>query len=499
MLNRFTDSQRRLITKAFAVLILPVPIVFSVAYQVNLKAINNNLETIGTSYVKRIEHLIDDLKENNYQALYRTNNCAQIQNNFLFESNLREMLIVENQTITCSSKRGVRHTDISHRVSASGLNAREFLFDLDGDPDNRTLIVVDVDKNNPQRGAVSIMDRHYVSARLGHGSDKRIKKIVVKLGELYYPENKKFVSQNPSQIVKSSRYDFSLMVEASSDFVDSRVIFSFLSAIPVSLAISILIFIFFQWFSKRNSLVDDLKRALTNKELFLMYQPIISSDDHSIIGAEALIRWVHPSLGFIRPDTFIPLAEEHGLINQITDYVIEHAFEDWKMITIQDKFHLGVNVPPSYLLNDLCLQRLEQYGRAFKDININFDIEITERQLLNEQGQKAIEEVRTLGIQVFIDDFGTGHTTLSVLQNITFDCLKIDKCFVDTIGLQSVNAPVLNAIIDLAHSLNIAIIAEGVETEEQARYLAAKGVQFQQGYYFHRPLMLADIHLKMDQ
>ncbi len=86
-----------------------------------------------------------------------------------------------------------------------------------------------------------------------------------------------------------------------------------------------------------------------------------------------------------------------------------------------------------------------------------------------------------------------------MLQNITFDCLKIDKCFVDTIGLQSVNAPILNAIIDLAHSLNITIIAEGVEIEEQARYLAAKGVQFQQGYYFHHPLMLADIHLKMDQ
>ncbi|MBD1564367.1 hypothetical protein HC729_02090 [Vibrio sp. S12_S33] len=166
------------------------------------------------------------------------------------------MLIVENQTITCSSKRGVRHTDISHRVSANGLNTREFLLDLEGNPDNRTLIVVDVDKNNSQRSAVSIMDRNYVSARLGHGSDKRIKTVVVKLGELYYPANKKFVSQNPSQIVKSSRYDFSLMVEASSNFVDSRVIFSFLGAIPVSLVISILIFIFFQFF---NGLVNETR------------------------------------------------------------------------------------------------------------------------------------------------------------------------------------------------------------------------------------------------
>lgn len=112
---------------------------------------------------------------------------------------------------------------------------------------------------------------------------------------------------------------------------------------------------------------------------------------------------------------------------------------------------------------------------------------------MDEQGQQVLKLLRDAGIRIAIDDFGTGRTALSVLQHITFDCLKIDKCFTDTIGVDSINAPVLNSIIELAKQLEVEIVAEGIEQAYQAEYLKAKGVKYQQGYYYSKPLCLEEL------
>ncbi|MDN3683357.1 EAL domain-containing protein [Vibrio sinaloensis] len=129
----------------------------------------------------------------------------------------------------------------------------------------------------------------------------------------------------------------------------------------------------------------------------------------------------------------------------------------------------------------------------FSQIGIVLTTEITERQMLDDKGREALHRLREHGMRISIDDFGTGHTALSVIQQTEFDYLKIDKCFVDTIGVETVNSAVLNTIIELGHRLNVQMVAEGVEEEHQAQYLAKMGVHKLQGYYFAKPLSLKEI------
>ncbi|WP_268895526.1 EAL domain-containing protein [Grimontia sedimenti] len=129
----------------------------------------------------------------------------------------------------------------------------------------------------------------------------------------------------------------------------------------------------------------------------------------------------------------------------------------------------------------------------FDALPVSITLEITERQLLDDSALTQIDAARRLGVSVAIDDFGVGHTSLSMLQRLNLDYLKIDKCFVDTVGVDSVNAPVLESIIELAHRLNIAIVAEGVENGEQVDFLIHRGCQYQQGYFYSKPLMVGDL------
>lgn len=492
MLTRFSKQQLQWIKRALAITLLPLPIVMSAAYRAGTESMDSNLMNMAHSYVSRIDRIINELRKENKKALYKPRGCEKLQNDLLFESILREMFIVNDGTITCSSKRGELNQDINHYYSDGHNYSNVVLFDLDDDPTKRTLLIIDTDKNDANHAVISIVERDYITGRLGYDTEHRIKKLVFKMGGLTFPVNVNFETINRSVFAASKQYDFSLMIEASDDYVSERMTFFLLGALPVSFSVSILIALWMFFFDGRSTLIDDLRKGLERRELFMVYQPIVTSHPPRIKGFEALIRWVNPKLGFVRPDNFIPLAEEFGLITKLTDYVLDSILKDWSKAKLSENQQMGVNIPPAYLLEPSCVEKLKQYAKAYKNINLTLVVEITERQLLDEQGQQVLRELREHGILVAIDDFGTGRTALSVLQNIEFDFLKIDKCFVDTIGVESINAPVLNAIIDLAHQLQVEIVAEGVETEAQSSYLIDKLVQHQQGYYYSKPVPFSD-------
>ncbi|KQH84272.1 diguanylate phosphodiesterase [Vibrio furnissii] len=498
MLRRLSKQQIQWMKRALAIILLPLPIVISAAYRAGMESVDSNLMNMANSYVSRIEVIINELRNENEKALYNPRNCEKLQDDLLFESILREMLIVNDGTITCSSKRGELNRDISRYYPNGQIKSNVVLFDLEGDPAKRTLLVIDADAHDTTHGVISVVEKNYIAGRLGYHTDNRIKKLAFKLHDTTYPYNTSFNTVNRSVVAKSDRYSFLLMLEASDPYVTERLTFYLLGALPVSFAISVLITILLFFFGGRSSLVDDLRKGLERRELFMAYQPVVRSEPCEIKGFEALVRWVNPKLGFVGPDNFIPIAEEFGLINKLTDYVLDSVLRDWSKAKLIERHHMGVNIPPSYLLDPVCVEKLKQYAKAYKDINLQLIAEITERQLLDEQGQQVLHELRNSGILVAIDDFGTGRTALSVLQNIEFDFLKIDKCFVDTIGVESVNAPVLNAIIDLSHQLQVEIVAEGVETKVQSCYLKEKGVQYQQGYYYAKPLSFSDALLELD-
>lgn len=475
------------------ILLLPMPIVFLAAYKAGLMSIDDGLSNIADGYVHTLDDIIEDLRSENLKALRHPENCERIQQDLLFESVLREMFVIKDRKLICSSKRGESSIDVSDRLPESGLRAGVFLYDLGQDIKARTLIVVDVHRTQPNIGVVSGVEKQFVIAKLGYTNDSRVKRAVIRSGTRYFPVDERFESDTRHTVVKSKKFGYEIFVEASADYSRSQQGFFLLSALPVSLALSALIFILMMWSGRKNTMLSDIKKALARQEFFLVYQPVVDIETNQISGFEALMRWIHPQTGYIRPDTFIALAEEHNLINELTDYVFDCAYRDCKDLVFKHRVHIGINVPPSYLNCKNCLENLKLNQQRFDELNLILGLEITERQLLDKETQSILDDVRALGIDVAIDDFGTGHTALSVMQNIRFDYLKIDKCFVDTIGIESINAPVLNSIIELGHQLNVHIIAEGVETLEQVKYLTAKGVRFHQGYYYYRPMMLNEL------
>lgn len=484
------NSKKPKFITVLAIFLLPIPVLFSYAYYASLEEIQRHLQSVASFYANRIDALVSDLHRKNARALYASKSCAQLQEEFLFENLSREILIVENQRIVCSSKRGEMQLALSPDYPEDIITSQERLVDLNNDPQQRTLLITNTDKNNPQRGVILIVDKEAISARLGYQNDHRIARLTVKIGDEYYPPNRQFLTHPHSVLVHSAKQLFSLQIVASDEFVSEEITFYLLRAIPASLILSLLIFILGTFFHIRSDLLDDLKKALARKELFLVYQPVVSSTTKAVVGYEALTRWTHPKLGNIKPDRFIPIAEEYDVIHKLTDYIIKQVEQD--ALYFQEVY-IGINIPPSYLTDKRHIQRLIQCGNILAEHKIQLTAEITERQLLEKSSQEAIQVLRAAGVMVAIDDFGTGHTALSVLQDVAFDCLKIDKCFIDSIGVESVNTPVLNTIIELAHQLKVDIVAEGVETAVQADYLQAKGVQYQQGYYHSKPLSLHDL------
>ena len=210
-----------------------------------------------------------------------------------------------------------------------------------------------------------------------------------------------------------------------------------------------------------------------------------------VVGAEALLRWVRPDGRSIRPDLFIPIAEESNLMGAVTRFVLAQVRADFVELSRgRADFHVAINISPQDLLDaslveEMCALRELGPGAVV--------IEITERGMLDRDAARAaIARLRQCGLEVAVDDFGTGYSSLSYLESYEVDHLKIDKSFVDTLGVEAATSNVASHIIDMARTLRLRLIAEGVEREEQADYLTSRGVEHAQGWLFGRPEPLAE-------
>ncbi|NVK42938.1 MAG: EAL domain-containing protein [Oceanospirillaceae bacterium] len=241
--------------------------------------------------------------------------------------------------------------------------------------------------------------------------------------------------------------------------------------------------------------IHDLRSALSNREFCLRYQPIVELSTGRIYKAEALIRWTHPTEGFLSPNDFIPLAEETGLIVELGNWICEEALEQsavWRK-TIDPEFQISINTSPV----QLCASetRLDAWHGWLEQLRLPGNalaMEITESILMNEDAAERLLAVQSMGLEVSLDDFGTGYSTLSYLKKFDIDYLKIDKSFVQSLKPGSSDFVLCEAIILMAHKLGIRVVAEGIETEDQRRYLAQMGCDFGQGFLFSRPVSASD-------
>ncbi|SEI66084.1 diguanylate cyclase (GGDEF) domain-containing protein [Pseudomonas linyingensis] len=248
---------------------------------------------------------------------------------------------------------------------------------------------------------------------------------------------------------------------------------------------------------RRRQLEDDLRQALHNGQLELYYQPQVAAADQRIVAVEALLRWRHPQLGFVPPDQFIPLAEQNGLILEIGDWVLEHAcrqLHDWHAQGLVG-LRMAVNLSTAQLRSDKLPRQvtglLQRHGLPAHSL----ELEITETGLMTDVAAAAqqLHSLRLAKVLLAIDDFGTGYSSLSYLKTLPLDKIKIDRSFVRDLTRNEDDATLVRTIIQLAHNLNMTVIAEGVETAEQEAYLIAHGCQESQGYLHCRPLPALEV------
>jgi EAL domain-containing protein (putative c-di-GMP-specific phosphodiesterase class I) len=245
--------------------------------------------------------------------------------------------------------------------------------------------------------------------------------------------------------------------------------------------------------TERLSLDQDLRHAVERGELRLFFQPVISVDSGAIVGCEALVRWQHPSRGLVLPDTFISLAEETGMITAIDSWVLYTACRQvaaWRASGLVGDLLLAVNVSGRDLGRGELVDRVSAALLETGFPRDRLEVEITESSAVAQpvEALNELQHLRSAGIAVAIDDFGTGYSSLSKLATFPVDRLKIDRSFLNDIKHEEDDAPLVAAMIALAHRLGLAVTAEGVETPGQLAYLRRNGCDLLQGYLFSPPV-----------
>lgn len=243
--------------------------------------------------------------------------------------------------------------------------------------------------------------------------------------------------------------------------------------------------------SNDSSLHKDLaKAALRRDEFTLHYQPLFDLSNQSISGVEALIRWNHPSLGIIPPCDFIPLAEKNGMIIPIGEHVLKMACEqknDWARKGFQS-LNICVNVSPVQLEDEGFVEKVQSILATFEIEPYCLFIEITESILIQPKTMTTIQRLSDIGIRISIDDFGMGYSSLSYLKQLPIQRIKIDRSFIKNIPKSKQDMVITRTILDMCSTLQLEVVAEGVETEEQYIYLSALECNYIQGYYISKPI-----------
>jgi len=243
--------------------------------------------------------------------------------------------------------------------------------------------------------------------------------------------------------------------------------------------------------NRRHQLANELRNAIKNDELHLVFQPQLNLPNNKIIGAEALLRWQHPILGNISPAEFIPVAENSGMIKEIGDWVLDQACMMLaKCLQEQIIIRIAINLSALQFKQADLASSIGDTLKAYRIPPHLLEVEITESMVMRDVNKAVaiLEEIKSMNIRIAIDDFGTGYSSLSYLRRFPLDALKIDQSFVDELVVDKDDTAITLAIISMAKSLRLEVIAEGVETKQQFDFLAKNHCDDVQGYFFSKPL-----------
>jgi c-di-GMP phosphodiesterase len=343
---------------------------------------------------------------------------------------------------------------------------------------------------------VTLVDGDYLSFIL-HLSDPSLE-IMLNVGGRWLDEQGHFFDKTPlwtglAQVSLSSE-TYPLTIRAGHNLSSSWLSLLQYRSFGLILLFSFCVaFAFIMWWllGRPRSPTNELARALQAREFVPFLQPLVASDSERVMGAEVLMRWQHPTAGLIRPDLFIPQAEASGLIVPMTHLIMTEvgAVMATRQACLPDDFHISFNISAAHCRDDSLLDECRDFLARFAPGKVVLVLELTERELLvaDPHTLELFRQLDALGVQLAMDDFGTGHSSLVYLQQFHIDFLKIDQSFIGRIGTESLSEHIVDNVIDLGSRLGLALVAEGVETRQQADYLKGK-VACLQGYLFGRPV-----------
>ncbi|WP_374008227.1 EAL domain-containing protein [Delftia lacustris] len=416
----------------------------------------------------------------------------------------RALLLIRDNAIYCTSSVGVTYSRpiVLFNSILPLRTIQQGLVLIEGTPrvPDRPILVATQNIGNGS-GVLAIVDGQYIQDIQSAASYNGVFLIQITLSNTQKLLPKGFTSVESGKwihgaVEKSTNFPIEVSVSISPELTAEYRDYIWMHYAPFLLLFCLLTgYLTHQWQQRRLSLVWEMRRGIQLGEFHMVYQPIIRMDTSEFCGLEALVRWNRRGTESVRPDIFIPLAEDNNMITDLTQHIFKLVTADLPKLGLKPKDHLGINVSSTHLTSSRFIDDVENLLINMGSERPKLILELTERELLpdSEIVQNAISQTRRRGVFWALDDFGTGHSSLAYLEKLPTDFIKIDKSFVSGIGTDSVNAVVLDTIISLAQRLEISLIAEGIETPQQLNYLTQRRVGSGQGYLFSAPLNAEEI------
>lgn len=506
MLTRHFFASRKTLTLSVMVGLIAAILVgviqFSVAQHKRQLELDRSMSDIRAN----LESWLSDLKNttDSLQPLALSpceNVLSELTSRAAFSVNVRAFLLIRNQNAFCSSATGVMDTPLSDLVPGIDLTKDLDMKILPGTPMMPDKPAIALWVRNPEQGErgvfaslnVNLTPYLILTSRLDE-----LNGVALAVGDVA-------ISTFSDRIITLHDFDQQPVRGAAIDGLPLHVWLYAdrwttqdiqLALLPALMAGLICGLLCAGVVRRRLRPGREILQAIKHKEFYIVYQPVVEAGSLRMRGVEVLMRWKHPTKGEIPPDVFIPLAETQKLIVPLTLHLFHLIAQDAPVLQtrLPAGAKLGVNVAPGHLHAGTFIEDIRQFSAALPDGYFSIVLEITERDMLRQiEAVELFKQLHDEGYEIAIDDFGTGHSALIYLERFTLDYLKIDRGFVNAIEMETVNSPVLDAVLMLAKRLNILTVAEGVETAEQARWLRAHGVHFLQGYYFSRPMTLEQL------
>ncbi|MGD8105843.1 EAL domain-containing protein [Pantoea sp. FN0302] len=491
--------KRLFIASIVAALVLILTLTFR--YLEEKKRIEQQSQQFASNAIQRFDRLFSplDVAANNTVGLVGLK-CNDIR--FLLHEKIsamqtvRAILLVDKNRVYCSSVFGEQSLIFNEAYPELAVDNQRMTLGVDnvlikGSP---ILLLWTASSLDNRSGILQVINIELMSRYLLEPTQPWVERAVFNIGgkSLEYGnpliENTRPAEGEVGYQQSSLRYPFTIILYGPAP--TQLALLSLPSQLPLALLLSLLTgYIVWLATANRMSFSWQIGYGLSAHEFMVYCQPLIDSRTGNCDGIELLLRWHNSRQGWIPPDLFIPLAERHNLIAPLTRFVLNETVRHLPQLPQTADFHIAINVAASHFHNQAIIDDLQKIWWPANPLP-RLVVELTERDALPLMDQSVVAQLQQSGIRVAIDDFGTGHSSLSYLRTLSPDVLKLDKIFTAAIGTDAINATVTDMVISLAQRLHIRLVAEGVETAEQASYLRQRGVDTLQGYYYARPMPL---------